>query len=205
MNERAGLGTGGGSSAGGTAIPGTVAGDLSRRAGDFVSPMRRQRGAGLGGGAAMLIELARQLGQADDALIRQDLARLYSIGEIGRMNALRLKAAKEAGGDIPGLPNVAKLSMSQTVALSRDLGLRLLGPAGTLHAYEDQDRSALDAIPVERLAAAVTEAALLSPAPSIYGGTDQIQRNIIGERVLGLPREPGYDRDTPFSQLPKNV
>ena len=54
------------------------------------------------------------------------------------------------------------------------------------------------------LEAFVQELIMFSPGPSIYGGTDQVQRNIIGERALGLPREPGPDKDTPFSELPKN-
>jgi hypothetical protein len=42
---------------------------------------------------------------------------------------------------------------------------------------------------------------LFTPAPSIYGGSDQIQRNIIGERVLGLPKDPDISRDVPFRDL----
>ena len=54
-------------------------------------------------------------------------------------------------------------------------------------------------------AGGVTEMALFAQAPPIYGGTDQVQKNIIGERVLGLPKEPNNDRVTPFSELPKNA
>ena len=50
----------------------------------------------------------------------------------------------------------------------------------------------------------ITMTALYAQAPPIYGGTDQIQRNIIGERALGLPKEPGNLSTVPFSSLPKN-
>ena len=115
------------------------------------------------------------------------------------------KAVKERGGDIPGMPNVAKLSMSQIVRLTRDLGLRIAGPAGMLHAYDSDDKAALKHATGDPFAGSITEMALFAQAPPIYGGTDQVQRNIIGERVLGLPKEPSNDRVTPFSQLPKNA
>ncbi len=207
-NERAGLGAGGGHAAASAAIPGTVMGHLDRRAGDFVTGGRRGGGGGGGGmfGAAerLLVDLAKGNGSIADPTIRQDLVRLHSLNEIARYTNLRAKAAK-ASGRAPGPEaNTAKLSMSRIVRLTRDLGLRILGPYGTLHAYEGDDRAALDAASGNPFSGMVTEMALFSPAPSIYGGTDEIQRNIVGERVLGLPKEPNSDRTTPFKDLAHN-
>ena len=204
MFERAGLGAGGGGESGSAATPGTIRGDLDRRAGDFLD--RRTAGEGgapggaVGGAEQVIIELARSHGKIADKTVRQDLARLHSLTEIGRYTTLRLKG----GADIPGAGNLAKLSMSEILRLQRDLGLRILGAQGALHAYTQPGRDALEAATGDQLAGVMTEMALFSPAPSIYGGTDQVQRNIIGERVLGLPKEPNNDRVTAWKDLPKN-
>ncbi|MGH9055949.1 MAG: acyl-CoA dehydrogenase family protein [Acidimicrobiales bacterium] len=205
--ERAGLGAGGGSGTASPALPGSVAGDLSKRVGDFARARRGGGYAGPGGTStfALLHSVARDLGLVEDPLVRQDLARLHTLTEIGRFLTLRHRAVRAQGGDIPGVGNVAKLSMSNILRLGRDAGLRMLGPRGTLHAYEGGGGPAVPAdLPGGRLAGGVTEMALFAQGPMIYGGTDQIQRNIIGERVLGLPKEPNQDKTTPFKDLPRN-
>jgi alkylation response protein AidB-like acyl-CoA dehydrogenase len=159
----------------------------------------------LSDGAKLLVELSQSNGSAIDPKVRQGLAHLYTWSELGRFNALRLKAVKDNGGDIPGMPNISKLSMSHIMRLSRDLGLQICGAAGMLHGYNQADRTVVEVATSNSLVGFVTEMAMFAQAPSIYGGTDQVQRNIIGERVLGLPKEPNNDRTTPFSELPKNV
>ncbi|MBA2281703.1 MAG: acyl-CoA dehydrogenase family protein [Acidimicrobiia bacterium] len=207
MFERSGLGSGGGHGATSVATPGTVAGDLDRRAGDFV----RVRGEGggdpvgmLSGGYQLIVELAKSNGAIKEPSTRQALMKLHTLNELGRFNTLRLKAAKAAGQDIPGLPNISKLSMSEIVRQTRDVGLGVVGAYGTLHAYDRDERAALDAATGNPFLAMVTEVALFAQAPAIYGGTDQVQRNIIGERVLGLPKEPSADKGKPYKDLPKN-
>jgi alkylation response protein AidB-like acyl-CoA dehydrogenase len=209
--ERSGLGAGG-AAALSTAMAGTVAGHLERRVGDFVTatngssrdvagaPARPASGAAL----KLFLHHARKNGSIANATVRQDLARLYTLTEIGRFNNERVKAARAQGHDIAGMANIGKLSMSTIVRLQRDLGLRILGPYGTLHAYTDEQRASLDALTGEPRLAMMTSLALHAQAPPIYGGTDQIQRNIIGERVLGLAKEPGNDSKVAFSSLPKN-
>jgi len=209
-NERAGLGSGGGG-AGGTATPGTIAGNLERRAGDFAKapstpkadePKKDKKRPSA---AKMLANTARGNGTIDDPVIRQGLAKLHTLGEIGRYNAERLKAVRAQGGDIGGMANISKLGMSDIVRLQRDLGLAIVGAQGMLHAYTPEQQKQNDEATGNPFLAMITGPALYAQAPPIYGGTDQIQKNIIGERVLGLPKEPNNDKTAPFSSLPKNA
>lgn len=204
-HERAGLGAGGGGGGGGL-TPGSVAGHLDKRVGDFVRdrPRRSSAKSSRSNAADLLIGLAKGNGKSQDPVIRQGLARLYTMGELGRFNAERVKAARSQGRDLPGMGNTAKLAMSDVMRLTRDLGLQIVGPQGMLHGYDEAGRAAVSEATANPFLAGVTGMALFAQGPAIYGGTDQVQRNIIGERVLGLPKEPSGDRDLPFSALPKN-
>ena len=213
MAERASLSAGGGGGAT-TATPGTIAGQLELRVGDLVEKKRASSGGAKKKVAAkkddkpkeaMLVQFARSFDRLDDPTIRQDLMRLHTLNAVAGYNTQRVKVARSQGQDIPGMANIGKLQMSDVVRLSRDLGLRILGSSGMLHAYTDEQKAALDAATGNPFLGMVTGMALYAQAPPIYGGTDQIQRNIIGERVLGLPKEPNNDKTTPFSELPKNV
>jgi len=216
-HERAGLGAGGAGGGTGGATPGQIAGHLGKRAGDFAPAPKAAKAAAPAedakpakkkddaGSAALLVGMAKHYGCIDDPIVRQGLAQLYTLGEIGRYSAERSKAARAAGKDIGGMGNISKLGMSNIVRLQRDLGLQIVGAAGMLHAYESDDQKALNEATGNPFLTAVTTTALYAQAPPIYGGTDQIQRNIIGERVLGLPKEPGDTKNTPFSELPKNA
>jgi alkylation response protein AidB-like acyl-CoA dehydrogenase len=194
-NERAGLGSGGSGALGG-AFPGRKAGFLERRVGDLAGGAPRGGGAGSDVGSArsgqMFAKLAKDLGRDRDPVVRQHLAELYTLNEIGRMTALRTKAARSAGRGPGPEANTAKLMMSKITRLSRDVGLELLGPYGTVMGPDTPGGGAIQ------------EMALFSPAPSIYGGSDEIQKNIIGERVLGLPKEPDPYRGKPFREVPRN-
>ncbi len=135
------------------------------------------------------IELARELDQQDDPIMRQALARHFTLSRVGNFNQERVRA-EAAGGKSPGpISSTTKLFRSNQVRANRDLGPRVLGPGGML-AGEDAPHGG-----------AITRATLQAPSVSIAGGTDEIQHNIIGERVLGLPREPDVDRDVPFREL----
>jgi len=188
-NERAGLGSGGAGAVGG-AIPGSKARMLGKRAGDLVgAPTRASSGGGSGGSSRLLQDIAREQGVADDPNIRQGLAELYMLTQIGKYTSMRAKAAKASGRGPGPEANTAKLMMSKITRLSRDLGLEIIGAHGLLMGKDAPRHGVLQ------------DMTLFAPAVTIYGGSDEIQKNIIGERVLGLPKEPGVDKNTPFREL----
>ena len=223
FHERSGMGArGGGGGGGGEAMmfarmarPGTIAGDLDKRAGDFVVDPSARKVVAVPdkpkakpkvqvSPAQSHIELAREFGKIDDPVIRQRIVQAHILGTLSRLNTERHKAVRAQGGDIPGIANFGKLLMADIVRLNRDLGMQILGARGMLHAYEPEGREQLAKLKGGAGALAATSSALGAQALPIYGGTDQIQKNIVGERTLGLPKEPGDLAQVPFKDLPKN-
>jgi alkylation response protein AidB-like acyl-CoA dehydrogenase len=137
-----------------------------------------------------LIALARRTGRNGDPVLRQDLARLYALRQVIGWNATRAKTAAERGTSSPAA-SLGKLAMSRVLHDSAALAGRLLGPEGTLYGPTRPDALAANA------------SSMLAFMNSIGGGSDQIQRNILAERLLGLPKDVAADRDVPFRQVLK--
>jgi alkylation response protein AidB-like acyl-CoA dehydrogenase len=121
-----------------------------------------------------------------DGATRDELVRLYTwVRTLDMLNARIL--TKLGRGEMPAAESsVMKLAMARIVTKGTELGLRLLGPDGLVRSGTWQQQW------------------LFQPAFHLAGGSDEVQKNVAAERVLGLPADPYGDRDTPFEELPRS-
>ena len=145
-----------------------------------------------------MVEMAQSNGTIDDPLIRQRLMEYYTKIQILRINGLRsltatLNQTKDPGVAALGASN--KLFWSEMHKAAMELALDIFGAesmlvdasplSGAWPATAARDKRR-DGYPVSPMISAF----FFSRSETIWGGTSQIQRNIVGERVLGLPKEP---------------
>lgn len=137
--------------------------------------------------SANLIDVAREAGKIDDPVSRREIAQAMAYRKLNALNMLRAKQEMAQGSSSP-IMSLGKLAMSRILHEDARVMTKLLGA-----------ESMLDGPDHER-ASDVNYRTANAYMTSIGGGTDQIQRNIIGERVLGLPRETEADRNIPFRE-----
>ena len=135
-----------------------------------------------------MIAVAKEFSVERDPTVRDRLMRYVAHSEVYRLNGQRARDNARTGKQGPD-GSMMKLDLAMLAHESRDLSLSLLGAEGMLAGDDAREHGR------------VQRAALSSFVPSLGGGTNEIQRNIIGERTLGLPREPGQEADLPFREI----
>jgi alkylation response protein AidB-like acyl-CoA dehydrogenase len=137
----------------------------------------------------LVIEHARAAGVADNPVVRQAIARLITMQRVSAWTAERAKAARSEGGRPGAEGSIGKLALSNIARESARVHSQIAGASGMLSG------------PDSPLHGLIAEVLLSVPAQSIAGGTDEVQKNIIAEKVLGLPPEIRTDKDVPFSEI----
>jgi alkylation response protein AidB-like acyl-CoA dehydrogenase len=141
-----------------------------------------------GGLPVDLVELARRRGLCSDGPTRQQIAQAHINDYVQRQLAARIIDLMANGGS-PALASYLKLADGVTTATRAQITLRVAG--GSAIAWNDDNAPG-------RAAAMLY---LNARVKAIAGGSNEMQRNGIGERVLGLPREPSADHDKPFDEV----
>lgn len=149
----------------------------------------------LGGSSAeRLISLARETGRWDDPVIRNKIMRLWAQEQIRGWTNARVRAALSAGQSPGAASSIGKVHQATLNQQIQDLMVDLLGTAAVAWAATDDP----DAMPRE------VQGMMRSLANGTEGGTTDINKNILGERVLGLPREPDPWKGKPWREIPRS-
>lgn len=147
-----------------------------------------------GSSAARLISLAQETGRWGDADVRNKIMRLWAQEQIRGWTNARVRAALSAGQSPGAASSIGKVHQATLNQQIQDLMVDLLGTAAV--AWPEGDDP--DALPRE------VQGMMRSLANSTEGGTTDINKNILGERVLGLPREPDPWKGKPWKDIPRS-
>jgi alkylation response protein AidB-like acyl-CoA dehydrogenase len=142
------------------------------------------------GRADLVVDHARAAGVADDPIVRQEIAQVLSMQRVSEWTAERAKAARATGRPPGPEGSIGKLALSHVARQAAKVHALIGGAHGLLAGRDSHS-------PLEGMLA---EILISVPAQSIAGGTDEIQRNILGERSLGLPREPDPSKGLPYRE-----
>ena len=140
----------------------------------------------------LVLDRARSTGTITNPVVRQEIARLLSLHRASGWTAERTQTALALGRTPGPEGSIGKLATSMIARQAAKVHSMISGAEGLLSGSD----SPLDGV--------IAEILVSVPAQSIAGGTDEIQRNILGEKALGLPREPSVDQDRPFRDIPRN-
>jgi len=141
----------------------------------------------------LVIERARQTGCNADPVIRQEIAKLMVLAQSAEWTAKRARAAQEQGRSPGPEGSLGKLAASEVARAANRVHTLISGADAMLTGADSP------------MGGVIAEVLISTPAISIAGGTDEIQKNIISERVLKMPKETRFDTDRPYREVPKNA
>jgi alkylation response protein AidB-like acyl-CoA dehydrogenase len=145
------------------------------------------------GRVELVVPRAQELGKFDDPVVRQEIARLMILSKSAEWTARRARSAQEQGRPQGPEGSLGKLAASHVARAAARVHTLLSGADALLTGAD----GAMDGT--------IAEILVSVPATSIAGGTDEIQRNIIAERVLGMPKEASVDTDKPYRDVPRSI
>ena len=141
----------------------------------------------------LVIERARETGRNQDPVVRQEIAKLLALTRAAEWTAQRAREARKAGRPPGPEGSLGKLCGSHIARAAAEVHTLISGTDAMLSGAD----GARDGV--------IAEVLVSVPGQSIAGGTDEIQRNIIAEKQLGLPKDPSADLGKPFRDVPKNI